>query len=383
MSKETVRLLLLDGVEERRKELYGRLSNFTDLYLDAPQEVIDPETFFTDDLSQVILLDKDYLGDGYGFGAALLDNFPEKAVLLLEDDPNIEKMKQALQAGFSDVISSDLDNEQLIEAILRSQLQKKRSMELLREDKSKRVQNSHGKIITVFSTKGGVGRTFTALNVAILIKQKTNAKVALMDMDIDYGTLAPAMGLQGKTNVNDVLGDLRNLDSDLLESYMLTHESGVRVLSAVSEPQLDSYVNSEQMEIILHILQDTFDYIIIDMPSRFLEMSTPAFTLASMVYMVTTPEILALNNVKAGMTFLRELNFPAARLKIVLNRLSRKSLSKNDVEKSLDASVFVSLPEDASVTTSLNLGTPFVLSNPRSKTTRALEALVEGFLTEG
>lgn len=383
MSKETVRLLLLDGVEERRKELYGRLSNFTDLYLDAPQEVIDPETFFTDDLSQVILLDKDYLGDGYGFGAALLDNFPEKAVLLLEDDPNIEKMKQALQAGFSDVISSDLDNEQLIEAILRSQLQKKRSMELLMEDKSKRVQNSHGKIITVFSTKGGVGRTFTALNVAILIKQKTNAKVALMDMDIDYGTLAPAMGLQGKTNVNDVLGDLRNLDSDLLESYMLTHESGVRVLSAVSEPQLDSYVNSEQMEIILHILQDTFDYIIIDMPSRFLEMSTPAFTLASMVYMVTTPEILALNNVKAGMTFLRELNFPAARLKIVLNRLSRKSLSKNDVEKSLDASVFVSLPEDASVTTSLNLGTPFVLSNPRSKTTRALEALVEGFLTEG
>lgn len=382
MNQETVRLLLLDGVEDRRQELYGRLANFTDLVVEAPDEPIDPSTFFQSNNSQVVLLDSGYLGDGYGFGAALIESLPEKSVLLLEDDPSLSKMKQALVAGFSDVISSDITSEELMETILRSQLSKKHSIELLREEKNQRIQNSHGKIITVFSTKGGVGCTFTALNLAVLLKQKSNAKVALVDLDVDYGTLSAAMGLKAKTTINDVLSDLRNLDRDLLDSYLLTHDSGVRVLAAASEPQLDNYTNAEQVEIILRTIQDNYNYIVVDMPARFMEMATPAFTMASQVYMITTPEILALSNVKAGLGLLKDLNFPAARVKIILNRLNRKGLSKADVEKSLETNVFVSVPEDPAVATSLNLGTPYVLTNPRSKTTKALNALVEGLITQ-
>lgn len=382
MSQKTLHLLLLDSQEDRRQAFSRQLANFDDIHLEAPEREVDPETYFAQDLSQVVLLDGDYMGDGYGFGAALLANFPEKAVLLLEDQPNVDKLKQALVAGFSDIVASDIESEQLIETIYRSQLNKSRSLELIREDKTKKTQTSYGKIITVFSTKGGVGRTFTALNLAVLLKKQNDARVALVDLDVDYGTLALAMGLQGKTTINDVLGDLRNLDGDLLDSYMLNHDSGVKVLSSTGEPQLDSYVNSEQIEIILRTLQDNYDFVVVDLPGRFMEMITPAFTLASLVYMVTTPDILALSNVKAGLGLLKDLNFPSTRLKIVLNQAGRKSLSKADVEKSLDASVFVIIPYDQAAHSSLNLGIPFVQTNPRSKTTRALQALVEGFARE-
>ena len=380
MSQE-IRLLLLDGDDDRRQTLFGRLANFSDLVIDAPDDPVDPAAYFQKDTSQVVILDSGYLQDGYGFGAALLESLPDRSVILLEDEPSLEKMKRALVAGFSDVISSDISSEELIETITRSQMSKQHSIDLLRTDNSQRTQNSHGKIVTVFSTKGGVGCTFTALNVAVLLKKRTDAKVVLVDLDVDYGTLSSAMGLQAKTTINDVLSDLRNLDRDLLDSYLLTHESGVRVLAAVGEPQLDNYTNSEQVDIILRALQDNFNYIVIDMPARFMEMSTPAFTMASQIFLVTTPEILSLNNVKAGLNLLKQLNFPVARIKVILNRVNRKGLTKADVEKSLGTNVFVAIPDDPAVAMSLNLGTPYVTTNPRSKSSKALQALVEGLIT--
>lgn len=379
MSRENVRILVLDENKDRRQGLMQRLANFTDLQLEVPENVIDPSTYFINDDSEVVLVGSDYLGDGYGFSSAMLEAFPEKAVLLIDEEPSLDKMKQALIGGLSDVLSSEIENEALVEAILRSRLAKKQSLERLREDKTKTTQRSYGKIITIFSTKGGVGRTFVATNLAVLLANHSETKVALLDLDTEYGTAALAMGLQGKTTINDVLGDLKNLDGDLLDSYMLTHESGVKVLAA-GEPQLENFINAEQIQIILQTLQDNYDFVIVDMPSRFMEMNSPAFTLATQLFMITSPEILALNNVKAGLGLLKDLNFPASRIRLVLNRWQRKGLSKNDVEKTLDANVFATIPEDAAVFNSLNLGTPLATSNPKGRTTKALQALVSSLI---
>ena len=381
-----IHVLILHSSQERCDEIYGNLSNFNDLDVRKPREaIIDPNDFFRTDHSDVVLLDADYLGDGYGLGQAILEAFPSKSVIILDDTSTIENMKKAVRIGISDVLPSSVDTEALVESVYRSQVKKLQWQESLRTAKGRVSAGkvSRGKIISFFSTKGGVGTTFLAVNFAVLLRNQTQKRIALVDLNLNYGNVALALNLPVRNSINDVVNEIRNIDGDLIESFMTTHESGLKVLASNPEPQLSDFVNGDHIQVILNTLQETFDYVVLDLPSDFLEVIRPVFAMTNTLYMVTTPEILALSNVKSALILLREMNFPAARVRLVLNRSSRYSMGKAQVEKTLEMPVLITVPEDISgVYASLNVGSPYVgIKKPFNKT-GSIEQAVRSFIEE-
>ncbi|NTU88638.1 MAG: AAA family ATPase [Actinobacteria bacterium] len=294
-------------------------------------------------------------------------------------------MKKALRMGISDVLPSSADTETLVESVYRSQVKKLQWQESIKSSKGRVPAGkvSRGKIISFFSTKGGVGTTFLAVNFAVLLRNETQKRVALVDLNLNYGNVALALNLPVRNSINDVVNEIRNIDGDLIESFMVTHESGLKVLASNPDPQLGDFVNGDHIQVILSTLQESFDYIVLDLPSDFLEVIRPVFALTNTLFMVTTPDILALSNVKSALILLREMNFPAARVRLALNRLSRSSMSKSRVERTLDMPVSFTIPEDASgVYASLNIGSPYVGTKKPFKKTGSIEQAVRSFIEE-
>ena len=155
----------------------------------------------------------------------------------------------------------------------------------------------------------------------------------LLDLDLDFGNAALALNLYPKFTISDVVDDIRNIDSDLIESYLMPHESGIKVLPANLQQQMNDYMNAEHIRIILESLRESFDYIVVDMPARFVDKVMPALALADTLLVVTTPEISSVRNVKALLATLMDLNFPQSKVKIILNKEQiRGDIKQKDIE---------------------------------------------------
>ena len=133
-----------------------------------------------------------------------------------------------------------------------------------------------GQVYTVFSTKGGVGKTFVSINLAASLAKNTEKRVVLVDLDLDFGNAALALNLYPKFTITDVIDDIRHMDSDLIESYLIPHASGIKVLPANLQPAMNDFINAEHIHVILESLRESFDYVVVDMPGRFVETIMPA-----------------------------------------------------------------------------------------------------------
>jgi pilus assembly protein CpaE len=248
-----------------------------------------------------------------------------------------------------------------------------------------RKKNQQGKIITVFSTKGGVGKTFISTNLAVSLAQHTKEKVVLVDLDLDFGNVALALNLVPRYTIADVINEIRNLDQELMEGYLVPHRSGIKVLAANAQPQTTDFVNAEHIEFMIKVLQSTFDYLVIDMPARFHEPVDPVFQLTDLLLLVTTQEVSTIRNIKASLAALNSWSYPQHKIKLVLNKAeSHSDIKIKDVETTLDRSLFGMVPaEYKPVSSSLNKGIPAVLLYPRAKVSRGIQKLTHGILGNG
>ena len=186
-----------------------------------------------------------------------------------------------------------------------------------------------------------------------------------------------ALNLYPKFTISDVVDDIRNIDSDLIESYLMPHESGIKVLPANLQQQMNDYMNAEHIRIILESLRESFDYIVVDMPARFVDKVMPALALADTLLVVTTPEISSVRNVKALLATLMDLNFPQSKVKIILNKEQiRGDIKQKDIELTLNKKVDAAIGFDyQKVLSSLNRGIPLVSEYPKNVISKNIEKL--------
>lgn len=299
--------------------------------------------------------------NGYKVSEKVTSEYPEVAVIIIEENFKEDTIHKALFAGAKDVLVYPFTPAQLVDTIYRSNVLLKKKSVIHRENISKAKKQSHlGNVITVFSTKGGVGKTFIAINLAVALQKESGKRIALVDLDLDFGNVSLALNIEPKFTLSDVVDDIKNIDQDLIESYLILHESGIRVLPTNAKPQIAEFINAEHVEIILRTLQKSFDYIIIDMPTRFYEPVNPAFVIADKLFMVTTPEISTIRNVKSALITLDDLNYPKSKIRIILNRADSKGLIKTkDVETTLNQNIYGVIDCDyKAAISSLNEGIP-------------------------
>lgn len=347
--------------------------------LEDAMKIIDTENV------DVVLISSEYAGNGYEIAEIVNAEYLDKAIVIIEEGIEEETMHKALFSGAKDVVIKPLEPSKLVDSIYRSYELVKKRTEIHRETpvRKKRV-NTSGRVFTVFSSKGGVGKTFVSINLAIALAQKTKKRVALVDLDLDFGSAALALNLQPRYTLSDVINDIRNLDADLMESYLLTHSSGISVLPASIEPQSNEFINAEHIQIILKTLQGSFDFIVVDMPARFYEPVNPAFVFAEKLLMVATPEVSTVRNVKGALMTLTELNYPKSKVHIIVNRMDSKGEIKiKDVELTLNQSVIAYLEADyLRVMSSMNQGIPYYTTYKRKPISKSLDRLVDKLTNE-
>lgn len=367
---DRIRLMILENDEVKRIEIESILKNIDYILLsqrvdsrEDAMRVLDLETI------NVVIMGKNFDEDGYDVAEEITTEHLEVSIIMIEDEFKEEIMHKALFSGAKDVVTRPIIPNRLMDSIYKAfELNKKRVD--LHRDIPQRVKRKSdlGQVITVFSTKGGVGKTFVSINLAVTLSKETKKRVVVVDLDLDFGSASLALNIQPKFTISDVVNDIKNIDPDLIESYLLMHDSGVRILPANLEPQMNEFINAEHIQIILRTLQNSYDYIIVDMPGRFYEPINPAFVFADKLLMITTPEVSTVRNIKASLLTLNELNYPKSKIKLLLNKADRRGEVKaGDIEKTLNQSLFSSIDADyIGVISSLNQGVPYVTKNSRS-----------------
>ena len=379
---ERISVLVVEDDLDKRAEIVNILSSVE--YIDKVREASSGEEVKEmlegaepGSEPNVIVMEASLPDDGYRLAETISTSYPWIPVIMIEEELKEDTVRSAIFAGAKDVLLYPLNPGKLVEAIYRSfEAEKKKT---LRKDQPTvlRKKARQGQVITVFSTKGGVGKTFVATNLAVSLALHDKKKVALVDLDLDLGNAALAFNIVPRYNISDIINEIRNLDRDLMESYLIPHQSGIKILAANTQPGMTEFINAEHIELIIKVLQELFDYIVVDMPSRLQDPVAPALHEAEMLLLLVTQDVATIRNIKACLVSLHALNYPRHKIKLVLNKTeSRSDIRVKDIEATLNQGLFGILPAEHKIaSSSLNKGTPVVQLHPRAKISRSFRHL--------
>ncbi len=303
--------------------------------------------------------------------AAAYPATPVIAYSSIADGPSV---RQAMLAGAADYLSFPLGGKDAIESIGRA-LERAASMAA---SAGQAQTAGAGMIVTVFGAKGGTGKTTIATNLAVALAKTQNAAVAVVDLDPRFGDVAIMMDTKVEASLADAARDAAQLDRSSIKRYLTKHESGVFLLPSPTEPNDWDAITPPQIVQIVRLLAQTHDYVILDTPGAFNEIIAAALDLATIVLLVTSPELSSVKNSGLVLKMLRSWSFPEEKLRLTVNHQNRvNSVSAEDVGKTLDMHLFWSIPHDEAVLHSVQIGKPVVLSRPGSRAAGNFKSLAE------
>ena len=368
------RVLLIDPEDSFVKAAEKVLEDYS---LVVARSVSEAQSIVADETIDVAMVGPSYAHEvGVAECSLLLDIEPKLIMVLAADTLEPGTLRAALRAGFRDVIDMPITMPKVDEAFGQVERVQRRLGEV--QEAAAAGRSRLGKVVTIMSPKGGAGKTVTSSNVALLLALWNEpGRVAIMDADLQFGDVCLALQLDPKTSIVDAAFDLDKLDEDLLESIMVRHESGLRVLPAPLEPALADEISTQAVVKIMGMLKRMFDYIVID-TAPFLD--EPVLTILERsddVLLVVDMDMPSVKNAKLALDTLRLINFPIGKIKLVLNRVNSKArLDVDELERSLDLKVQAAIPSDKMVPRSVNEGVPVVALSPRSRVARGFHNVV-------
>lgn len=298
------------------------------------------------------------------------------AIIIMSVQGEQAYLRQAMVAGAREYIVKPFTSDELISSIYRVyDLEQKRQVKV-QALPSISPEPPRGQVITVFGTKGGVGKSTMAVNLGACLAKEFGSSVVIVDLDLQFGDVAVLLNLVPNQTIADLAAELNHLDREFLESYLLCHGSGVRVLAAPSQPEYAELVSAQLVEKVIELLQESYDYIIIDTPGLFTDPSMVALDCAQQIMFILSLDLPTLKNGKLGLEVLDSLHHKD-KVKVVLNRTTLElGITPQDVEMSLGVSLTAQLPSDGrTVVGAVNMGKPFMLSDPKSRIAESLRRL--------
>lgn len=310
-------------------------------------------------------------------GAALADTLrvtkPALGVILVRRRIDTAVLADALRAGMREVVE-ERDLTGLNDAV--SRVYALHVALTNADDQPDGPSEPRGKLITIFSAKGGVGKTTVSTNLAAALADGGKRNVCIVDLDLAFGDVSLVMQLFPVHTIADALGNDRKLDPSVVEALLTAHSPGLKVLAAPVQPEAKDRINGELVGQILRVLKTMFDVVVVDTPPAFDDVVLQAFDESDLLLLVGTLDVPALKSLKITSETLSLLNHPREMWRLVLNRADMKvGLAPAEVEKTLDLAVACAIPQSNDVPTSINQGRPIVLESPRHAVSQAIKKL--------
>jgi pilus assembly protein CpaE len=223
------------------------------------------------------------------------------------------------------------------------------------------------KVITVFSPKGGAGKTAVSTNLALALAM-SGERTLLVDLDLQFGDASLMLGLEPEKTLYDLVTAPGEFDGEKLAGYLTHHESGLDVLAAPLRPQDAELVGEGKLAALLDIAREGYDAIVVDTSPYFSGPMLAALDCSDEILLLCSAfDVTTVKNVRLALKTLGLLTFPQERISLVLNRFNpRVDMKRDEIETALGRKVRFQLPNDPAVREGLNLGRPVVLGNGRS-----------------
>jgi pilus assembly protein CpaE len=295
---------------------------------------------------------------------------PDLTVVVLGHGSPNGFLRRAFEAGADDIVMLPASRDQV-----RFEIHKL----LARKQGAEQVAGAadHSRLVCILGPKGGTGKTLTSSNLAVCLAQR-GERVALIDLDLQFGDVALCLGLPPEKTVYDLAQSPGALDYDKIDAFLAMHSSGVRTLIAPRRPDQASAVGAELLREVYSILRNHFDWVIIDTPPGFTAEVITSIDSSTDVVMVGMLDSLSLKNTKLGLETLELMKYDPDHIYLLLNRAhSRVGISQSDVEAVLGRTPDVFIPSDREIPRTVNEGIPIVVARPQSEPAEAFSRLAD------
>jgi Flp pilus assembly CpaE family ATPase len=318
------------------------------------------------------------MNDALSFGAQQRVNRPTLGVVLLRDQIDVGTLNHALRAGVREVVEAGDVNGVLAACA--------RSVEVSRQlagTAAPTVSAGDARVVTVFSAKGGCGKTTLATNIAVALADGGHRRVCLVDLDLAFGDVGIMMQLTPDRGIGDAIDARDRIDATMLRALLTPYSPGLDVLLAPVGPAEAERVSRDVVVQLLGAAQTMFDYVVIDTPAQFTDHVLTALDLSHLHVLLTTPDIPALKNLRIALDMFDLLNLPKENRIVVLNRSdARVGLTGADIERVIQSPINAHVPSSRDVPVSINRGVPIVVDKPTHPVSRAIRDLAVGRLAK-
>ena len=389
---EKIRVLIVDDVSETRENVKKLLQFESDVDVVGIARTGKEAIQVSQELNpDVVLMDINMPDmDGIAATEAIRTKQPAVQVIILSVQSDQNYMRKAMLVGARDFLSKPPMGDELISAIRRAgemaRIEKSKSSQVQAVAASSNLSGASsgfggpkGKIITVYSPKGGAGCTTLAVNLALTLNNG-DTRVALVDGNLQFGDVAVFINEQGKNTMLDLAPRADELDAEIVEEVMVKHAaSGLHILAAPSRPEHAEKISSGQFAKVLEYLSQLYAYVVVDTASLLTDVTLAAIDISDLIVLVTTQDIPSIKNCRLFLDLLQTLGVERNRILFVMNRYDKRiNITPERVAENLKQEVALTIPlDEATATKAVNRGIPFMLDNKSQPVSRGVFLLAE------
>jgi pilus assembly protein CpaE len=293
-------------------------------------------------------------------------------IVLVASVESASLLEEALEADVADVLLLPQLTENVVFAIRKASHSGRRSQA---------AAGRKGRIVTVFSPKGGTGKTVTTVNLAASLAKQHGKRALLLDLDLQFGDAAIMLGLEPEKTIHDLVVAPGELDSEKLAGYTTRHACGLEILPAPLRPEDAELVTEAKLARLLEVARESFDLIVVDTSPFFHGPMLATLDRTDELLLLCALDVPTLKNVRLSLQTLDLLSFPPERIRLVLRRTSAKvGMNPKEVEGALERKVAFEVPSDGAVALAVNRGNPMVLADPKAEFSRAIASMAKSLL---
>jgi len=390
---DKIRVLIVDDIAETRENIRRLLQFERDMeVVGGARTGKEAITLARESQPHVVIMDINMPDmDGITATEAMLKELPNTQIVILSVQNEPDYMRRAMLAGARDFLPKPPSADELVSTIRKvgqRALAQPVVMPVVQAPGAPVGVGSnishahHGKVIVIYSPRGGVGRTMVATNLAIAL-QTTDTPTVVVDAALQFGDVAACLNLQTRNSLLDLVEQAGELDAELIERISIHHASGLKIIAAPARPEQAEAVQGAQISKVIRFLTSVFQYVVVDTSSALNEATIGAIDASDVVVLIGAPDLPTIKNLRMFFDLGEALNLTPQKIILIMNRMDKRfGISAEKVADLLKQPIVSQIPlDDRVVPLSTNNGEPFILQDRTKPVARAILEMAQAIKT--